>query len=198
MRKFWYTQIDTDDLYQIACIGFIKAIKRFNFDYNVELSTYATEYILGEIKKYLRDDGIVKISRNIKNLNKKINEIERKYGSDLTTSQLANILCVQEKDIISALKTRKQIESVNDENFYEQIAVNQSYEDNIIEKILVLNIINHLKMRDKTIIILRYYKLKTQSQIADLLGISQVQVSRLEKRALIQLKSELVRGEKSY
>lgn len=167
VRRFWYCQIELDDLYQIACIGFIKAVRRFDFEYKVELSTYAVRYIFGEIKKFIRDDGIVKISRNIKETGFKL-----------------------------------KMESINqyvyeDNNFekQERITLENSNEEDVINKVLISNLLEHLKIRDKKIIELRYFKEKTQTEVAGILGISQVQVSRIERRLLKELKQELVRGE---
>lgn len=204
VRKFWYTQIDSDDLYQIACIGFIKSVKKFNFSFNVELSTYATEYIFGEIKKFLRDDGIIKISRNIKELNKQIKHLEQKYSSELSATQISQKLNVPLPQVELALKSRKQVESLNNyisENNNNFEIDNIKYQNNfysdeyIIDKIFISEIVNTLNVRAKTIIDLRYFKEKTQSQISNILGISQVQVSRIEKKALAQLKCKLIRGD---
>lgn len=162
VRRFWYKQVEPDDLYQIACIGFIKAVKRFNFEFGTSLSTYATQYIFGEIKKFLRDDGIIKISRNIKEAGFKL-----------------------------------KVESINqyvyDDNNCEKqehIAIDDS-EEELINKVLVSNLLDNLKIRDKKIIKLRYFKEKTQTEVASILGISQVQVSRIERRLLSRLKQEI-------
>ncbi len=113
VRRFWYREIDPDDLYQIACIGFIKAVRRFDFAYHVELSTYAVQYIFGEIKKFLRDDGMIKVSRNIKELGAKIKQLKKVYGEDIRTSKIAQILKVSEEDICMALEAGKKVESIN-------------------------------------------------------------------------------------
>ena len=190
-----------EDLYQIACIGFIKAVRRFDFDYNVELSTYAVQYILGEIKKFIRDDGIIKVSRNIKELGLKIKHVKKMYGENLGIRKIAQILNVSEEQVCMAMEAGKQIESINqyiyDEgNFQreEKIGI-ENNEENIINKVLVSSLIENLKLRDKEIIELRYFEEKTQSQVAQICGISQVQVSRIERRVLKELKQELIRGE---
>ena len=201
VRKFSYKNIEVDDLYQIACIGFIKAVRRFDFSYNVELSTYAVQYIFGEIKKFIRDDGIIKVSRNIKELGIKINEINRIHGNELQTSKLSELLNANEDEICMAISANKQIESIN-QYIYEdgnceiidQIrAINE--EENILDKILISDLIDNLEVRKKEIIKLRYFDNKTQSQVAKIIGISQVQVSRLERKALKDLKTQLLRGE---
>lgn len=201
VRRFWYRDIEAEDLYQIGCIGFIKAVKRFDFDYNVELSTYAVQYIFGEIKKFLRDDGIIKISRNIKELGVKIKHLKRMYGENIPLSKMAKMLNVTEDDICMAIDAGKKIESINqfiyeDGNcqMQEKIMIDNN-EENVIDKILISDLIDNLKIRDKEIIKLRYFNEKTQTQVAQIMGISQVQVSRIERKALSELKEKLVRGE---
>ena len=201
VRRFIYREVEPDDLYQIACIGFIKAVRRFDFSYNVELSTYAVQYIFGEIRKFVRDDGIIKVSRHIKELGIKIKEIKHIYGNDLQISRLSEILGINEEEICMAISANKKIESIN-QYIYEdgncemidKISVNND-EENILDKILVSDLIDKLEARDKKIIKLRYFKGKTQSQIAKMIGISQVQVSRIERRVLGELKTQLIRGE---
>ena len=201
VRRFWYREIEPDDLYQIACIGFIKAVRRFDFAYHVELSTYAVQYIFGEIKKFLRDDGMIKISRNIKELGMKIKQIKKAYGEDIRTSKIAQILRVSEEDICMALEAGKKVESINqyiyeDGNCEKQEKIMlESNEEKMIDKILISDLMEHLKIRDREIIKLRYFKEKTQIQVASIMGISQVQVSRIERRALKELRQELIRGE---
>lgn len=201
VRKFWYRDIETDDLYQIACIGFIKAVKRFDFEYKVELSTYAVQYIFGEIKKFIRDDGMIKISRKIKELGLKIKEIEKAYGNSVSTEKLSEILEVTEDEINIALEAKQRVESINkyiyeDSNcqIMEKISANNG-EEIVIDRILISGLMNNLKIRDKEIINLRYFKEKTQKQVATIMGISQVQVSRIERRILKQFRNELVQGE---
>lgn len=201
VRRFWYREIEPEDLYQIACIGFIKAVRRFDFAYEVELSTYAVQYIFGEIKKFIRDDGIIKISRNIKELGAKIKQVKRMYGEQIKTSKMAQILKVSEEEICMALEAGKKVESIN-QYIYEdgncekqEKIIMDNDEEKVIDKILISDLMEHLKIRDREIIELRYFKEKTQTQVAEMFGISQVQVSRIERRALKKLKEELIRGE---
>ncbi len=156
VKKFIGKGYETDDLYQIACMGFIKAIKRFDKSYKVKLSTYAVPYILGEIKKFIRDDGIIKISRSIKELGFKV-----------------------------------LMESINDENNERKIFSECDEQSRIVEKITIEELVDNLNTRDKEIIKLRFYKEKTQRQVGEILGISQVQVSRIEKRILSDFKEKL-------
>lgn len=156
VRRFIGKGYETEDLYQIACMGFIKAVKRFDKNYKVKLSTYAVPYILGEIKKFIRDDGIIKISRT------------KKEGG-----------------------FKVFMESINEEENARKIFGEFDEQSKIVDKIAVEELVENLKQRDKEIIKLRFYKEKTQIQVAKILGISQVQVSRIEKRILREFKEKL-------
>ena len=191
-----------EDLYQIGCIGLIKAIRKFNIEYNVRISTYAVPYILGEIKRYIRDDGPIKISRSIKELATKINEIQRqniiKTGEQLKIYELEKMLKVSKEDIIVALDAIKTPESIDkeihdddSETIISKIGSNTDETGNLINKICIQELINGLTERDKKIIILRYYKGKTQNEVAEKLGITQVQVSRIEKKILLEMRQKL-------
>ena len=203
-KRFTGRGYELEDLYQIGCIGMIKSIKKFDFKFGVKFSTYAVPYILGEIKKFLRDDGLIKVSRSIKELGIKIKEIEKEYilkkGESISIKKLSEILKVPEVDIVSAIEASKQIESINEEIYedgkstkLDKIVSNRDEQGKIIDKIIVNEMVNSLKERDKKIIVLRFYKEKTQMQVAKILGISQVQVSRIEKRILKDLKNKLIR-----
>jgi len=202
VKKFIGKGYETQDLYQIACIGFIKAVKRFEPNYNYQLSTFAVPYILGEIKKFIRDDGIIKVSRNIKELSMKIRDVENEYIKrnleKPNTKILSEILKVKEDEIIIALDTRKQVESINEEIYedgksqkIEQIIPKVDEQNQIIDNLTLKEVVNNLNTRDRQIINLRFFGEKTQSQVAKILGISQVQVSRLERRILNDMKMEL-------
>lgn len=203
VKRFIGKGYEVEDLYQIGCIGFVKAVKRFDINFNYQLSTFAVPYILGEIKKFIRDDGIIKISRNIKELSLKIRDIENDYFSKEmelpTTKQIAEILKVKEEDVLIAIDARRQVESINEELYddskcqrLEQIIPKVDEQNKIIDNLTIKEMVNNLDTRDKQIINLRFFKEKTQSQVAKILGISQVQVSRLERRILNDMKMELV------
>lgn len=203
VKRFIGKGYEIEDLYQIGCIGFIKAVKRFDINFNYQLSTFAVPYILGEIKKFIRDDGIIKISRNIKELSLKIRDIENDYTKkqmDIpTTQKLAEILNVKEEDILIAIDARRQVESINEELYedgkcqrIEQIIPKVDEQNRIVDNLTIKEMVDNLNTRDKQIINLRFFKEKTQSQVAKMLGISQVQVSRLERRILNDMKMELV------
>lgn len=203
-KRFTGRGYELEDLYQIGCIGMIKSIKKFDFKFGVKFSTYAVPYILGEIKKFLRDDGIIKVSRSIKELGIKIKEIEKEYvlkkGESISVKKLSDLLKVSEVDIVSAIEASKQVESINEEVYedgkstkIDKIVSDRDEQGKIIDKIVLNEMVNSLKERDKKIIVLRFYKEKTQTQVAKILGISQVQVSRIEKRILKDLKNKLIK-----
>ena len=192
-----------EDLYQIGCIGLIKAIQRFDTSYNVRISTYAVPYILGEIKRFIRDDGPIKISRSIKELASKINELQRQHinktGEELQIGELAEKLEVTKEEIVVALDAIRRPESIDEELYDEtggetrisKISTNKDETGNIINKLCVQELINELDERGKEIIILRYFKGKTQTEVAERLGITQVQVSRLEKKILTEMRRKI-------
>lgn len=202
VKRFLGRGYEAEDLYQIACIGFIEAIKRFKFEFNVELSTYSVQYMIGEIKKFLRDDGIIRISRSVKELGTKIKELDRIYvaktGESLCVTRLSKILELPEENIYIAMEALQSIESINakvDEDGKELLETLKSDVDEelkIVNKITVTELIKKLNFRDREIINLRYFKDKTQSQVASILGISQVHVSRIEKKILNEFRTILM------
>lgn len=204
VKRFNYRGYELDDLYQIGAMGFIKSIKRFDTDFEVKLSTYAVPYILGEIKRYIRDDGPIKVSRSIKELAIKIQEIQRQYfyknGKEINVNQIAEKLKISKEEVAVAIESSKPIESIDQEKnsdndtrvLIEKISNNKDEADLIINKLSIKELIEKLPDREKKVILLRYYKEKTQSQVAKILGISQVQVSRIEKRILNSMKLKLI------
>ena len=205
VKRFMNRGYEVEDLYQIGCIGFIKSIKRFDTNFEVKLSTYSVPYILGEIKRFIRDDGPIKISRSIKELNVKINELKRQYllnGKEITLEQICKELKIQKEDAIIAMESTNAVESMdaaaNAENkdgkqitIFDKMSTGKNEEEIITNKMVVNQLINELQDRDKEIILLRFFKEKTQTEVAKILGISQVQVSRIEKKVLNEMKSKL-------
>ncbi len=204
VKRFIGRGYETEDLYQIGCLGFVKAIKRYDVTFETKISTYAVPYILGEIKRFIRDDGMIKVSRSIKELAIKIKDLQNQYKEkeELTIGKMAKLLSVSIEDINLALEATKPIESINDEAYsdgdknnvskIEQIANKQDEMQNIINKIALKDLIENLKEREKQIILLRYYRGKTQTQVSKMLGITQVQVSRIERKILDYMKEKLV------
>ena len=204
VKRFLGRGYEADELYQIACIGFIKAIKRFDISYDVRLSTYAVPYILGEIKRFIRDDGPIKVSRSLKELCIKIKDIQREYlskkGEEINICQIAKILKVSKEEIAMALESERPLESIDEEVYNEdtdsetkinRIDNGKDETGELVNKICLNNLINNLNEREQKIIILRYYKEKTQAEVARILGITQVQVSRLEKKILLSMRKKI-------
>lgn len=205
-KRFLGRGYDKEDIYQIGCMGFIKSIRRFDASFEVRLSTYAVPYILGEIKKFLRDDGPIKVSRSLKELNMKINELQQEYlkqGKELNLIEISKILKIPTEEIIMAIESSKQTESIENSTYTNQksgkqlniidtLSTNRDEAALITNKITIKNMIEKLNSREKKIILLRFYKDKTQSEVAKILGISQVQVSRIEKKILSSMRQELI------
>ena len=206
VRRFNGRGYDIEDLYQIGSIGLIKAIQRFDTSFEVRLSTYAVPYILGEIKRFIRDDGPIKISRSIKELNIKIIELQKeylnKYGKEITLEQLAKELKTSKEDIAMALDSARPVNSIEDSQYrdnktdktislIDQLSSEKDEENEITNRITIKKLISELKDNEKEVILLRYYKGKTQMQVAKILGITQVQVSRIERKVLDNMKRKL-------
>jgi RNA polymerase sporulation-specific sigma factor len=200
VKRFKNNKYETDDLFQIGAMGLVKSIKRFDNQYNVKLSTFAVPYIIGEIKKYLRDDGMVKVSRSLKELNIKIEMLRKQYeklGKELSINEIEKELKESKENILLALEANKEIKSIDEEfeDSNENILFNkvkvESYEEDTIKKIILKQELEKLDEKERNIIILRYFYNKTQSQIASQYGISQVQVSRIEKRVLLKMRENI-------
>lgn len=199
VQRFLNRGYDPDDLYQIGCIGLLKSVDKFDLSFDVKFSTYAVPMIIGEIQRFLRDDGTVKVSRSIKETGNKIRrakeELSKTYGRVPTVSEIAEFLEITVEEVVFAQEASRQPASIH-ETVYEndgdpitlldQIADNN--ESKWFEKIALKDALEELEEREKLIVFLRYFKDQTQSEVAERLGISQVQVSRLEKKILHQIK----------
>ena len=195
-----------DDLYQIGCIGFIQSIQRFDTNFEVKLSTYSVPYMIGEIKRFLRDDGTIKVSRSLKELNARIRETQKHFlttkGKELTIEELAKELKVTKEDIALAIESANPVESIEKSVYnskedkeiglVERISTNKDEAEMLTNKMVVKELLDELQTRDKKIIMLRFFKEKTQSEVAKILGINQVQVSRIERRVLASMKIKLM------
>lgn len=203
VKRFSGRGVEYDDLFQLGTMGFIKAIYNFDESYDVRFSTYAVPMIIGEIKRFLRDDGSIKVSRMIKGLSAKINryieEVKKCGKNSPTVEELSAKFLVGKEDIVLALgslsKPLSLYESVSEEGdksveLIDKIASNEK-EDDLIDEIMLSKLISELSERERKIIVLRYYGDRTQSEIAKELGVSQVQVSRLETKIVEKLKSKM-------
>ena len=203
VKRFSGRGYESEDLYQIGTIGLIKAIKRFDIELEVQLSTYAVPYILGEIKRFIRDDGIIKVSRQTKELSIKIKSIQREYsnkkGEEISISELSKILEVSKEEIAAAIESTNSVDSIysNEKSsddqrmLIEKISSNKDDYSTLLDNIILKEMIDNLEERERKIILLRFYKEQTQSQVGKILGITQVQVSRIEKKVLEKMKSKL-------
>lgn len=207
VKRFQNRGYEVDDLFQIGSIGLIKAINKFDVSYDVKFSTYAVPMIIGEIKRFIRDDGIIKVSRSLKEISSKARitkEIMTKeLGREPTINEIAQHMNISSEELVMAIEagcTPESLYSTIGEGDNSPIllidridaADNNSSEVDLIDKIAIRQILDTLDTRERQIIILRYFKEKTQVQIAKLLGISQVQVSRIEKKILRDIKLKMI------
>lgn len=205
-KRFQGRGYEQEDLNQIGALGLVKAINNFDVNYEVQLSTYSVPYILGEIKKFIRDDGKIKVSRSIKELATKINGLKKEYlekeGRDIKVEEIAQILKISKEEVAVAIDaTSNNLVSSINETVYEgkdggiciadTIASSKNEENEITNKLSIQKLISELDEREKNIIMLRYYKGITQTEISKRLGISQVQISRIEKKVLSQMRQKL-------
>lgn len=202
VRKFLNRGTEPEDLFQIGCIGLIKAIDKFNPAFDVQFSTYAVPMIMGEIKRHLRDDGIIKVSRSLKELSIKakgvMDKLSKEMGREPTVKEIAEYLEVSLEELVMALDATVIPESINaktreDGKDLESIlGCDDNMEQAVVNKIAIKDALSSLSARERQIIVLRYFKDRTQSQIAAQLGISQVQVSRIEKKVLAQMRDKII------
>ncbi len=206
VRRFGQRGYEFDDLFQIGVIGLMKAIDYFDLSYGVKFSTYACPMISGEIRRFLRDDSMIKISRTIKDQHAKLRKAQEMYfithGKEATPAKLSELTGIPFEEVIIALDVSVEIDSLQKvvyQGEHNEICLMDRLEDpkdeseQVINQMLLRELIAKLPEMEKNIIILRYYCNQTQSQIAERLGISQVQVSRIEKRILNGMKKEVQR-----
>lgn len=198
-KRFKGRGIEYDDLFSAGCVGLLKAINNFDWDRGIKLSTYAVPVILGEIKQLFRDSGTVKVSRSLKELSLKASKISdeylRQHGEEITVNKLAEILETEPDRVVQALNASRIPVSLNNldrdgDEYVTDIPVD-SVEERLSEIISLRQAVKDLEEEDKKLIILRYYKHMTQTQTAKVLNITQVQVSRREKKILANLRNSL-------
>lgn len=197
VRRFTGRGVEAEDLFQIGSIGLLKAIDKFDPGYEVQFSTYAVPMITGEIKRFLRDDGMVKVSRPLKELSWKAyavrERLERELGQEPSLSLIARELEVTMEELVMALDSGAEVESLqktiyqgdgNDISLEDRLEERSGAQEQLLNRILLEETLDKLETRERQIIYLRYFEDKTQTEIARELGISQVQVSRMEKKIL--------------
>lgn len=199
-RRFFGRGVDPDDLYQLGCVGFLKAIAGFDTEFGTQFSTYAVPKIAGEIRRFLRDDGAVKVSRSIKERSASIKaareRLTAKLGREPAVSELSEELGLTAEEIASAETATSAAESIQketgEEGFtLESVLTRGDEEEQLIERIALREAIRHLPQRERTVIDLRFFHGLTQDKTAAILGVSQVQISRIEKKALEELRKTI-------
>ena len=194
-KRFLNRGCDFEELTQIGAIGLIKAVKRFDDAYGVCFSTYAVPVIIGEIRRFLRDDNIIKISRTVKERaikgRKAEEQLRRELKREPTINEVSETAGVSPEDLVEAFEAAAVPESIyyeNDDSGQSERLRAPDSEHDIINKVLISELLSHLDVRERQIIVLRYFKEKTQAQIAEIIGVSQVQISRIEKNVLKKLR----------
>ncbi len=199
VKRYMGKHIEYDDLFQIAGIGLLKAIKNFKQDFNVRFSTYAVPMILGEIKRQMRDDGYIKVSRSLKSLSSKItrymDEVIKQGNDDPTVEQIARHFDISPSDVVFALDaTRLPVslyETTSDKDGKQTELVDRLPTDEdrkMVQSLILKDMLSRLSERERKIIIYRFFRDMTQGEIAEKMGVSQVQISRLETKILDKLR----------
>lgn len=197
VKRFSNRGYELEDLFQIGCIGFVKAVKKFDTSFDTQLSTYAVSMIIGEIRRFLRDDGMIKISRSLKEIAAKVKEIKSQTQfENLTIDEIAKMLNLDKDEVLMSLDATSLIDSLDKKigDDIDSITVGERIKDNtndydvLLNKMTVNSLLDGLNENEKNVIICRYYKDMTQESIAKLYKTSQVQISRIEKRALLKMR----------
>lgn len=202
VQRFINRGYEADDLFQIGCIGLLKAVDKFDLSYDVKFSTYAVPMIIGEIQRFLRDDGAIKVSRSLKETANRIrktkDELSKKLGRLPTISEIAEAMEIAPEEVVFAQEANRAPSSIHEkvyENDGDPITLMDQIADEQgggwFDKVVLREAIARLNEREKLIVYLRYYKDQTQAEVAERLGISQVQVSRLEKKILLQMRDHM-------
>ena len=205
VKKFAKRGYELDDLYQIGAIGLLKCIRKFDSSFDVKFSTYAIPMIIGEIKRFLRDDGMIKVSRPMKETATKARYVTEmltaKLGRRPTINELAEELGITTEELVVAMEAGKDVESLHATIYQsdgspiyliDKVALGENDGEKIVNHLTLKQMIEGLKPKERQVIILRYFQDKTQVEVAKAIGVSQVQVSRIEKKVLEALKSGMV------
>lgn len=204
VKRFAGRGHETDDLFQIGCIGLIRAAERFDPSFGVKFSTYAVPMIIGEIKRFIRDDGIIKVSRSLKELASHAAQVEKQLsaasGQEPSVSEIAEVMGVSAAELAVAMDSQLRPQSLDmtvDDGRGESKPLVDKIESRgdpmgeMLDRLLIGQTMSDMAERDREIIYLRYYCRRTQAQVAERLGISQVQVSRLEKKILLKMREKI-------
>ena len=207
-KRFLGRGHEAEDLFQIGCIGLIKAVQKFDLSFGVKFSTYAVPMIMGEIKRFLRDDGIIKVSRSLKETAVKAmgirEELTMQRGVEPAIGEIAERMGITPAELSMAMDAGQRPESLyatcDDGNheglpLLERLENGKDYETEITNRLALRQVLEEFEEREKRIITMRYFKQKTQTQVAEMLGISQVQVSRIEKKLLHKMREKMLAEE---
>lgn len=206
VKRFSNRGYEMQDLFQIGCIGLMKAIDKFDLSYNVQFSTYAVPMIMGEIKRFLRDDGMVKVSRSIKEqslrIKQEIDHFLEQWGREPSMEELEECTGMRRTEIVMAMEACMEVESIyksvyqtdgKEISLLDKLKDEKDHQEELMNHLLIEQLLEQLDEREKKIIRLRYYENVTQMEVARQMGLSQVQVSRMEKKILLFMKSKVER-----
>ncbi|MGI6225244.1 MAG: RNA polymerase sporulation sigma factor SigF [Peptococcales bacterium] len=202
VQRFANRGYEIEDLFQIGTIGLIKAIDKFDTSYNVKFSTYAVPMIIGEIRRFLRDDNPVKVSRSLKETAYKVNKcretLTKELGRDPKISEIAEVLDIEIEDIVTALEAMQTPTSIHETLYQDdgdpiyildQLTNDDDDDPSWLDKLALKEVLNKLPTKEKEVLLLRFFHDKTQTEVAETVGLSQVQVSRIERQALRKIKT---------
>lgn len=199
-RRYYGRGVDPEDLYQLGCLGFLKAVRGFDLSYGTQFSTYAVPKIAGEIRRFLRDDGAVKVSRTVKeramSLRQTRQELSQRLGRDPTLAELSAATGLEPEEIAAADTATLSVASLQSESgedgfTLESVLGTDGMEEDLIQRLSLRQAIDELPSRERQVIFLRFYKNLTQERVSRVLGVSQVQVSRIERKAVAMLRQAL-------
>lgn len=204
VKRFHNRGVEMEDLFQIGNIGLIKAIDKFDLSYEVKFSTYAVPMISGEIKRFLRDDGMIKVSRSLKELAYRAyllkEDLQNQWGREPTVSELAERLGVEQEELVMALDAGGDVESLHkpiyqkdgqEIRLMDKLEENEQQEEKILNHMMLQQLLGTLQKEERTLIYMRYFQDKTQAEVGKEMGISQVQVSRLEKKIMNHMRRQI-------
>ncbi len=204
VRRFHGRGYDPEDLGQVGAIGLIKAVDNFNINYDVKFSTYAVPMITGEIKRFLRDDGMVKVSRTLKEngwkIRKEAERLSNELGRDATLEELCAATEMKREDVVLALEAANEVESLHKTVFQKEgseislmdrIPSERDESEEVLDRLVLRQLLQDLEEKERQLIELRYFQEKTQSQVAEVMGMNQVQVSRMEKKILKSMRHKI-------
>jgi len=205
MKRFQNRGVEMEDLFQIGCIGLMKAVDKFDNSYDVKFSTYAVPMITGEIKRFLRDDGMIKVSRSMKEIASKAyhvrEQLEKNLGREPVLSEVAGVLQISEEELVAAMEAGAEVESLhqtiykgdgNSISLMDKIEEKEDKQEMLLNRMLLEEVLGSLEGKERELIYKRYFQEKTQTIIADEMGMTQVQVSRMEKKILLGLRGKLL------